>query len=110
FQQVQIDKARDFAQKSIDTAQKFGLKTEQGAALVADITNQLGQGGFNRAAHRAGLHQGGDVSNEQASLQRLEHTSHRPNSHDRFNNIAGTFNLTDPIKRRILDDHSTHVA
>jgi hypothetical protein len=110
FQQLQIDKARDFAQKSIDTAQKFGLKTEQGAALVADITNQLGQGGFNRAAHRAGLHQGADVSNEQAALQRLEHTSHRPNSRDRFNNIAGTFNLSDPIKHRILDDRTVHVA
>jgi len=91
FQQVQIDKARQFAQQSVETAKRYGLQTEQGAALVADMTNQLGAGGARRIFARAGLHPGGSVKNERAVLQRMEQLTHRPNSRDRFNLISSTF-------------------
>jgi len=91
FQKVQIDLARDFAQKSIQTAKQYGLQTEQGAALVADITNQLGEGGARRVFAEAGLRPGGTVHNELLALQRMEHFTHRPNSRDRFNVIASNF-------------------
>jgi len=110
FQKVQIDKAREFAQKSIDTAQRYGLKTEQGAALVADITNQMGEGGARRVLNRAGLHPGGSVSNESAALQRVEHFTHRPNSRDRFNQIASSFSNGDLIRKRVLEDPTVTLA
>jgi len=110
FQQVQIDKAREFAQKSIDTAQRYGLKTEQGAALVADITNQMGEGGARRVLSKAGLVSGGTVQNESAALARVEHYTHRPNSRDRFNLIASSFSNGDLIRRRPLEDPTVTLA
>jgi len=110
FQKVQVDKAREFAQKSIDTAQRYGLKTEQGAALVADITNQMGEGGARRVLSRAGLVPGGSVQNESAALARVEHYTHRPNSRDRFNLIASSFNNGDLIRRRPLEDPTVTLA
>jgi hypothetical protein len=91
FQKVQVDLARQFAQKSIHTAQLYGLKTEAGAALVADITNQMGDGGARRIFAQAGLQPGGAVANEAQAMQNIERASHRPNSRDRFNAIATSF-------------------
>lgn len=110
YQNVQIDKARGFAQKSIETAQRYGLNTEQGAALVADITNQMGEGGARRVLSRAGLHPGGTVQNEAETLKRIEHYTHRPNSHDRFNMIASSFSPSDRIQKRIIVDSMNNMA
>ena len=110
FQKVQIDDARNFAQKSIDTAQKYGLHSEKGAALVADITNQMGEGGARKALAHAGLRPGGSVKNEEQALQRLEHATHRPNSRDRFNTIASNFNGNNPIRRPFINDNSMALA
>jgi hypothetical protein len=110
FQKVQIDDARNFAQKSIDTAQKYGLHSEKGAALVADITNQMGEGGARKALAHAGLRPGGTVKNEEQALQRLEHATHRPNSRDRFNTIASNFNGANPIRKPLINDNSMALA
>ncbi len=91
FQQVQMDKAKAFAEKSIEMARKYGLKTEQGAALVADVMNQLGEGGARRVLRRAGLRPDHPVVDETATLARLEHHTHRPNSKARFNTVASNF-------------------
>jgi len=110
FQQVQVDKFRQFADKSADTAKHYGLKSEMGAALVADISNQMGEAGVRKVMRRAGLHQGGEVKDEAAALKAMEHATHRPHSSTRFNLLASSFS---PERRRPsapLNDAHTYTA
>ena len=109
FQNVQVNQARNFAKQAIDTAQQYGLKTERGAAMVADIVNQTGPGGLQHALKRAGLHAGGSVQNEDAAIERLGQY-HRPNSADRANTIASSFNNNDLINRPRQTDSSRYTA
>lgn len=110
FQQVQVDKAREFAQQSIETAKRYGLQTEQGAALVADMTNQLGAGGARRIFAEAGLHPGRPLKNEMATLQQMERLTHRPNSRDRFNTIASNFGNGALIHHQQIANDSAYEA
>jgi hypothetical protein len=91
FQQVQVDKFREFADKSAETAKKYGLKSELGAALVADITNQMGEGGARRIMRKAGLKPGQDVEDEEKALKLMEKLTRRPNSSARFEQLASNF-------------------
>ena len=103
FQQVQIDKAREFVGKSIETARKFGLKSELGAALVADIRNQMGNGGANKVLKRLGLTPGGEVQDEGKVLARLQHMR-RPNARDRYDQLASNFTPEKRPDRIHMDD------
>lgn len=91
FQEVQVDKFKKFAEKTGEMAKKYGLKSELGAALVADIANQMGEGGARRIMRRAGLKPGGEVEDEAAVLKKMEKLTHRPNSKARFEMLATSF-------------------
>ena len=103
FQQVQIDKAREFVGKSIETARKFGLKSELGAALVADIRNQMGNGGANKVLKRLGLTPGGEVQDEGKVLARLQHMK-RPHARNRYDQLASNFTPDKRPDRIHMDD------
>lgn len=119
FQEVQVDKFKKFAEKSGEMAKKYGLKSELGAALVADIANQMGEGGARRIMRRAGLTPGGEVADEAAVLKKMEKLTHRPNSKARFEMLATTFSpdkvdskrkpANNPIRQRD-NNSSTYVA
>jgi hypothetical protein len=91
FQEVQVDKFKKFAEKTGEMAKKYGLKSELGAALVADIANQMGEGGARRIMRRAGLTPGGEVEDEAAVLKKMEKLTRRPNSKARFEMLASSF-------------------
>ncbi|MBS1996250.1 MAG: hypothetical protein JSS86_08070 [Cyanobacteria bacterium SZAS LIN-2] len=110
FQQVQIDKAREFADRSVETARRYGIKTEHGAALIADIINQLGEGGARRILALAHLRPGRTISNEKATLHRIERLTYRPNSRDRFNTIATRFSDGALISQPTRGDDSPYLA
>lgn len=94
FQQVQVDLARNFVKDSIELGTKYGLRSELGLALVADIVNQKGRGGAEQALRNAGLRAGGTVANEQAAVERLSAVSHRPHAGQRFASLKNHFNST----------------
>jgi hypothetical protein len=119
FQEVQVDKFKKFAEKTGEMAKKYGLKSELGAALVADIANQMGEGGARRIMRRAGLKPGGEVEDEAAVLKKMEKLTHRPNSKARFEMLATSFSpdkidskrkpAANPIRRQ-ENNSSTFVA
>ncbi|CAN5140578.1 hypothetical protein BH11CYA1_BH11CYA1_43380 [soil metagenome] len=101
FQEVQVDKFKKFAEKSGETAKKYGLKSELGAALVADIANQMGEGGARRIMRRAGLTPGGEVADEAAALKKMEKLTHRPNSKARFDSLASSFSSEKDSRKKL---------
>ncbi len=110
FQEVQVDKFRKFADKSAETAKKYGLKSELGAALVADITNQMGEGGMRRVMRRAGLQPGGEIKDEAAALKAMEKATRRPNSSSRFEHLASNFSPERIKPRTPVNDPRTFLA
>ncbi len=110
FQEVQVDKFRKFADKSAETAKKYGLKSELGAALVADITNQMGEGGLRRVMRRAGIQPGGEIKDEAAALKAMEKATRRPNSSSRFELLASNFSPDRVKPRTPVNDPRTFMA
>lgn len=116
FQEVQVDKFKKFAEKTGEMAKKYGLKSELGAALVADIANQMGEGGARRIMRRAGLKPGGEVEDEAAILKKMEKLTRRPNSKARFEMLSSNFSpdKVDPKKnlpgRRQENHPSSYLA
>ncbi len=110
FQEVQVEKFRKFADKSAETAKKYGLKSEVGAALVADITNQMGEGGLRRVMRRAGIQPGGEVKDEAVALKAMERATRRPNSSARFDQLASNFSPERIKPRTPVKDTNTYLA
>lgn len=110
FQKVQVDKAREFTDRTMETAKNFGFHSELGKALVTDLSNQLGEAGARRLMRRAGLHNGGTIDNEEAMIKRLGNMSHRPNNRTRFELLASSFSPEKQIPRIHMDDTTVHMV
>lgn len=112
FQQVQVDKARDFTNRTIQTAKNFGFHSELGQALVSDLSNQLGEAGARNLLRRAGLHPGSTIKDEEAMINRVAHMTHRPNNKTRFALLADSFspNQSTYPNRLHMDDVATNLA
>lgn len=107
FQQVQVDKAREFTARTIETAKNFGFHSDLGKALVTDLSNQLGEAGARNLMRRAGLRSGGTIENEEATIHRLAHMSRRQNNHSRFELLADSFS---PERRPPTPRYEINVA
>lgn len=107
FQQVQVDKAREFTARTIETAKNFGFHSDLGKALVTDLSNQLGEAGARNLMRRAGLRSGGTIENEEATIHRLTHMSRRQNNHSRFELLADSFS---PERRPPTPRYEINVA
>lgn len=110
FQKVQVEKAREFTNRTMETAKNFGFHSDLGKALVTDLSNQLGEAGARNLMRRAGLHKGGTIDNEEAMIKRLGNMSHRPNNRTRFELLASSFSPQRQDPRIHMDDTQVNLV
>ncbi|MBS2006243.1 MAG: hypothetical protein JST01_04340 [Cyanobacteria bacterium SZAS TMP-1] len=84
FQQVQLDLARQFVVHSVQLGYQAGFRSELALADIADVINQCGPGGFQRAL-RHGIKNAGSEKN---SVLSMEHVLRRPNGMQRLSALA----------------------
>jgi len=87
FQQVQLDLARQFVVHSVKLGYQAGFRSELALADIADVINQCGPGGFERAMRR-GMKNAGSEKN---SVMAMENVLHRPGGMHRLSALAKTF-------------------
>jgi len=87
FQQVQLDLARQFVVHSVKLGYQAGFRSELALADIADVINQCGPGGFERAMRR-GMKNSGSEKN---SVLTMERVLHRPNGMQRLSALSKTF-------------------
>ncbi len=92
FQAVQKALARDFVRSAAQLGYDYGLRTELGLALVADIANQKGFGGAESVLQGAGLQKNGQpLSNEAELIPKIAANSDRPGAMARFQHLDQIF-------------------
>lgn len=87
LQKPQLDLTREHVRRAAEMARQMGIKSTMGVALVADLTNQFGEGGAMKYLRQArGRHSEEDKIRAVANSSRYGH-SHRA---ARFNTIASS--------------------
>lgn len=87
LQKPQLDLTREHVRRAAEMARQMGIKSTMGVALVADLTNQFGEGGAMKYLRQArGRHSEEDKIRAVANSSRHGH-SHRA---ARFNTIASS--------------------
>lgn len=85
FQRAQVTLVREHVERAAEIARGLGIKSTMGVALVADLTNQFGEGGALKYLRQArGRH------SEEAKISAIARASESGHSHrrQRFNTIA----------------------
>ncbi len=85
FQRAQVTLVREHVQRAAEIARGLGIKSTMGVALVADLTNQFGEGGALKYLRQArGRH------SEEAKITAIARASEGGHAHrrQRFNSIA----------------------
>lgn len=87
LQKAQLDLTREHVRRAAEMARRMGIRSTMGVALVADLTNQFGEGGAMKYLRQArGRHSEEDKIRAVANSSRSGH-SHRA---ARFNTIASS--------------------
>jgi hypothetical protein len=99
FQDIQMDLARDFVKDSMDVGYGHGFRSELGLALVCDMVNQMGKGGFERAFRKSHLGHVSIPDHEKEAISKLNKAVRRPNGHFRYTTLSAEFS---PIETAAL--------
>lgn len=91
FKQVQDELSLQFVQKQVQLAKRYGIKSELGIATVADMSNQLGEWGCEKALLRSGLVAGGKLTDERKAVERIAYSTNRAGGSARYSKLAQAF-------------------
>lgn len=91
FKQVQDDLSLQFVQRQAQLAKKYGIKSELGIATIADMSNQLGEWGCEKALLRSGLQQGGKITDEKKTVERIAYSTSRAGGSARYSKLLQAF-------------------
>ncbi|MBK9773289.1 MAG: hypothetical protein IPP57_21145 [Candidatus Obscuribacter sp.] len=87
LQKPQLELTREHVRRAAEMARQMGIKSTMGVALVADLTNQFGEGGAMKYLRQARGHH-----SEEDKIRAVANSSRHGHSHRaaRFNTIASS--------------------